>query len=174
MFALIDLIIVYGRKAICILKLVAPVATRMIMGQMLYFSGHGKLIDHLPDTIQQFTKWGVPMPGLVAPMTATVELVGGLMLFFGLGTRVAALALIGILFGALTTAHAEQMATAWRIWDSSENVPLLNDIAAIPPMAFMLWLFVYGPGWLSVDTLIARAWAKMRQEHLAKQAAGQP
>ena len=166
MFALIDLITVFGRKAVCIIQMIAPGATRVLMGQMLYFSGHGKL-HNLPETVKAFVGFGVPFPELIAPLTATIEMVGGLAIFFGLGTRIAALMLIGILIGALTTAHAGQMAHAWRIWDSSDDVPLLNDIAAFPPLVFMLWLFVSGPGWLSLDTLIARKWASLRRADAA-------
>jgi len=108
----------------------------------------------------------------VAPVTATIELVGGLMLFVGLGTRVAALLLIGVLCGALATAHAGQLSHAWRIWDSSDEVPLLNDIAALPPLAFLLWLAAYGPGWPSLDRLLTRFWPAWRLDAGAAGPAG--
>jgi putative oxidoreductase len=150
-----------ARKGACALTAVAPVATRLVIGQMLFFSGQGKLA-RLPEIVSQFHDWGVPLPGLVAPATATIELVGGLMLFFGLGTRAAALLLMGVLFGAFTTAHAGELSHAWRIWDSSKEVPLLNDIAAVPVFAFLLWLAAYGPGWLSLDRLVTRFWPAWR------------
>ncbi len=157
----LDMLRALARKGACALASLAPVATRLVLGQMLFFSGHGKL-EHLADTVKAFVGWGVPLPELVAPATATVELVGGLMLFFGLGTRIAALLLIGVLCGALATAHAGQLSHAWRLWDSSDEVPLLNDIAALPPFAFLLWIAAYGPGWLSLDRLITRFWPAWR------------
>jgi putative oxidoreductase len=157
----LDTLRALAAKGTCALAAAAPVVTRLVLGQMLYFSGHGKL-EHLPGIVEQFTKWGVPLPGLVAPVTATIELIGGLMLFFGLGTRIASLLLIGVLCGALSTAHAGQLSTAWRIWDSSDDVPLLNSIDAVPPLAFLLWIAAYGPGWLSLDRLITRWWPSWR------------
>jgi putative oxidoreductase len=149
---------------------VAPVVTRLVLGQSLYFSGHGKL-EHLADTVKAFVGWGVPLPQLIAPATASIELVGGLLLFFGLGTRLAALLLLGVLCGALTTAHAGQLSHAWRIWDSSEDVPLLDDILAIPPFAFLLWIAAYGPGWLSLDRLVTRFCPAWRLRPAAAEAA---
>jgi putative oxidoreductase len=157
----LDTLRALANKGVCALTGAAPVVTRLVLGQLLFFSGHGKL-EHLADTVTNFVGWGVPMPGLIAPATATVELVGGLMLFVGLGTRVAALLLIGVLCGALSTAHAGQLSHAWRIWDSSEEVPLLDDIAALPPLAFLLWIAAYGPGWLSLDRLVTRWWPAWR------------
>jgi len=162
----LDLLRALAHKGICALTEAAPVATRLVLGQMLYFSGTGKL-GRLPEIVEQFHTWGVPLPGLIAPVTATIELVGGLLLFFGLGTRIAALLLMGVLFGAFTTAHADELSHAWRIWDSSKDVPLLNDIAAVPPFAFLLWLAAYGPGWLSLDRLVTRFWPAWRLDAAA-------
>lgn len=154
----------HARHLVCALSAAAPVATRLVLGQMLFFSGHGKL-EHLDETIKAFVGWGVPLAGLVAPATATAELVGGVLLFVGLGTRLAALMLIGVLCGALATAHAGQLSHAWRIWDSSDEVPLLNDIAALPPLVFLLWLAAYGPGKLSLDRLLTAWWPAWRLDN---------
>jgi putative oxidoreductase len=45
--------------------------------------------------------WGVPAPGLTAPLTAGVEIVAGILLVLGLGTRIAAMALSVVSIGAL-------------------------------------------------------------------------
>lgn len=52
-----------------------------------------------------FEKMGVPMAGVMAPLTASVELLGGLLLVLGLFTRYAGAALAVILLGAIATVH---------------------------------------------------------------------
>ncbi|MFM9281390.1 DoxX family protein [Paenibacillus jiagnxiensis] len=48
------------------------------------------------------------LPGLLAPVVATVELVGGILLILGLGTRFAGAALTAVMIGVLLTAKFGQ------------------------------------------------------------------
>ncbi len=52
-----------------------------------------------------FGKMGVPMPGVMAPLTSIIELLGGLLLVLGLFTRYAGAALAFIMLGAIATVH---------------------------------------------------------------------
>jgi putative oxidoreductase len=57
----------------------------------------------LPGTAQFFTSLG--LPGVLGYVTFAAELIGGVLLLAGVGTRIVALALVPILIGA-TWAHA--------------------------------------------------------------------
>ncbi len=70
--------------------------------------GHG--INKIPASdsfIQNTDKLGFPIPVLFAWAAALAEFVGGLMLAFGLGTRVAAFFLTSTMFVAAFVRHAD-------------------------------------------------------------------
>jgi uncharacterized membrane protein YphA (DoxX/SURF4 family) len=50
----------------------------------------------------------IGVPGWLAPVVATIELVGGIALILGIGTRIAGAALTIIIIGALLTARRGQ------------------------------------------------------------------
>ncbi len=85
-------------------------------------------------------------------MVSLLELVGGILLALGLGTRLIAL----LLFGNMTVAYYTG--------DHDAFLGIFSDpdkfVAAAP---FSYWLasliiLVYGPGFLSLDALIERKW----------------
>lgn len=65
---------------------------RIAVGLAFVFAGIGKLMG-LAGTTGYFGSLGIPLPGVMAPVIAIVELVGGLAIMFGLLTRPAALLL---------------------------------------------------------------------------------
>jgi putative oxidoreductase len=83
----------------------AAALLRVALGAM--FIAHSLVLKHftytLPGTAQFFESIG--LPGMLAYLTFWAELLGGLALIAGVGTRWVALALIPILAGA-TWAHA--------------------------------------------------------------------
>ena len=75
-------------------------------GVGIMFIAHALLkyfVFTLPGTAQFFTSLG--LPGALGPVTFAAELVGGVMLLTGVGTRVVALAMVPFLIGA-TWVHA--------------------------------------------------------------------
>jgi putative oxidoreductase len=52
-----------------------------------------------------FTQMGIPMPGVMAPLIAFIELAGGFALVIGLLTRLAALGVVADLIGAMIFVH---------------------------------------------------------------------
>ncbi|MGZ8255705.1 MAG: DoxX family protein [Burkholderiaceae bacterium] len=82
----------------------AALLLRLSLGTM--FVAHALLklfVFTLPGTAQFFQSLG--LPGALAYVTFAAELVGGILLIFGLGTRWVAAALVPIMLGA-TWAHA--------------------------------------------------------------------
>lgn len=73
----------------------APVLLRLGVGLTFVFAGYGKATGNMDGLAQAFTGWGIPMPTVMAPFIAYLELLGGIALLLGLGTR-----LIGLLFTA--------------------------------------------------------------------------
>ncbi len=68
---------------------------RLIVGVILAMHGYQKFFspDGINGVVGMFTKWGIVMPDITAPLVATVELVGGICLVLGLFTRYWALML---------------------------------------------------------------------------------
>ena len=80
----------------------AAFTLRLALGSM--FIAHALLkvlVFTLPGTVQFFESVG--LPGFLAYVTIAVELVGGLMLVLGIGTRWVAALLIPVLLGATWT-----------------------------------------------------------------------
>lgn len=79
---------------------------RLVLGVVFVAHGIQKITwGDLSPLIDQFRTWGVPMPLLTAPLVATVETVGGALLFLGLAARTAAFALACVMFGAIWYVH---------------------------------------------------------------------
>ena len=83
----------------------AALALRVSLGVM--YIAHSLVLKHftftLPGTAQFFESLG--LPGVLAYLTFWAELIGGVLLIAGIGTRFVALALIPVLVGA-TWVHA--------------------------------------------------------------------
>lgn len=78
---------------------------RVTVGFVFAMHGYQKFFQYGLDGVTGgFTQWGVPMAAIAAPVVATVELVGGLMVMLGFYHRVAALGHVGVMIGAITFA----------------------------------------------------------------------
>ncbi len=128
------------------LKFLPEIISRIVIGFIFIQSGWGKL-HHLDKVIGFFESLGIPAPHLQAPFVATVELIGGLMILLGIGTRFAAAPLVVIMVVALKTAKLAELENASDIFGLSE---FLYGV-------ILLWLFAFGSQYLSVD-----AWLKCR------------
>ncbi|NUR35828.1 MAG: DoxX family protein [Gemmatimonadaceae bacterium] len=91
-----------------------------------------------------FTKMGVPMPGVMGPFIALVELLGGAALIVGLLTRLAALGLMFDMLGAILLVH---LAGGFFLPAGYEY--------ALTLFASSLAVVLAGPGALSVDATLA-------------------
>lgn len=86
--------------------LLALALMRVVIGAV--FAAHGVqaiFVKGLGHMTAQFQGWNVPLPLLTAPLVATLELAGGVLLLLGLGTRPLALLLAGVMAAAIYFAH---------------------------------------------------------------------
>ncbi|KRE35946.1 hypothetical protein ASG73_14835 [Janibacter sp. Soil728] len=92
-----------------------------------------------------FAGMGVPLAGVAGPMTLLVELVGGILIVLGLGTRVVSAIYAAVMLGALVIVH---LAAGFFVAEGGyELVLILGAVAAALALA--------GPGAWSLDAVIA-------------------
>ncbi|MEZ4359250.1 MAG: DoxX family protein [Kofleriaceae bacterium] len=113
---------------------------RLVLGYSFFRTGMGKL-QNLDRIIGYFDSLGIPAASIQAPMVATIECVGGLLLLVGLGTRVVAGLLTGVMAVALATAI---------IPDAEGFHSIISSIEAAYLAAFV-YLAVNGGGAASID-----------------------
>ena len=116
---------------------------RIVIGGLFIWHGIDKFDVGISMIDEMFTMWGVPAPGLTAPLTAVVEIVAGIMLVVGLGTRVAAMALSVVMIGALIYVKQDLGIISSQPMPGAElDLALLAGLVAV---------IVLGPGRLSLD-----------------------
>ena len=79
---------------------------RLYWGYQFYLAGSGKF-ENFERTVGFFTKLGIPMPELNVYMAAGTEMIGGLLLLVGLGSRLVSLPLVFTMLVAYFTADYE-------------------------------------------------------------------
>ncbi len=138
-------------RAAAALAFVAPLVTRLVMGQAFYQTGSGK-IENFANTVSFFTELGIPMPEANAFFVSRLEFWGGLLLLVGLATRLVALGLASTMVVALLTADRATFLEALRGTGDTG----LTDVVPFVYLLFLGWLVLAGPGLVSLDALVAR------------------
>jgi putative oxidoreductase len=129
---------------------------RLYWGWQFFDTGKGKLAD-IPKVVDYFTSIGVPAPSLNAHFIAVLEAGGGILLILGLASRLIALPLLIDMIMAYVIADREALGSIF-----SEPEKFYNAA----PFTFLLaslLILVFGPGKLSLDTLIAAKRKKQAQ-----------
>ena len=121
---------------------------RLYWGWQFFETGRGKLAD-IPKVVDYFTSIGVPAPSLNAHFIATLECVGGILLILGLASRLIALPLLIDMIMAYVIADREALGSIFSEPDKFYNAAPYTFLFA------SLLILVFGPGKLSLDTLIA-------------------
>lgn len=122
---------------------------RLYWGWQLAQSGWGKL-HNLVRVTEYFQSINVPMPGATAHFVAALELVGGILLALGLGSR---------LISAVLTVN---LLAAYWYGDHEAFLAFFSDpgkFYAADPFTFLfvsLIVLLFGPGYLSLDALIRK------------------
>ena len=140
-----------GLKAAAALSFLAPLLTRIVVGQAFFLTGRGKW-QHFENTVTFFTELGIPFPVANAAFVASLELVGGICLVLGLLTRLVSAGLLGTMVVALLTADKDRFVESWS--PVGDIGPL--DVAPFVFLLFFLWLALHGPGAVSLDALLKR------------------
>jgi putative oxidoreductase len=125
---------------------------RLALGLLFFLSGRGKLF--VPERREQMRETlvaaRVPFPEFNTLFVSTVEFVFGLLLILGAITPLACVMLSGIMIVAIAT-------TAIRNIKATSSLGWLSEFLYLPEVLYLiilLWLFLSGPGWFSVDHLI--------------------
>ena len=126
---------------------------RLVVGYALARTGWGKL-THIDATASFFASLGIPAPGLQAVLVGFFELAGGIALAIGLGSRLAAVILIGVLGVALMTAHQAEVAALFT------NPGAFLGAAPTPYLLTILIIAAFGAGRFSLDHRLARQGCK--------------
>jgi putative oxidoreductase len=124
---------------------IGPLVVRLTLALVFIPTGWGKLHD-LEDVTAFFTQLGIPAPGFHAVFVSMIELVGGTMILFGLGTRIASALLIGVMAVAIYTAKLPEL----------HGVVDLAGTIEFTYLAMFAWLAVSGGGKASLDHAAAR------------------
>lgn len=121
-----------------------PLLLRIVLGVTFIGTGWGKF-HNLEKVTAFFDSIGIPAASVQAPFVATVELVGGILLLAGLGTRVAAVFLAAVMTVAIATA----------IWPEHSLTEVIGSIEAVYLVSFV-YLALAGGGAVSLDRLAVR------------------
>lgn len=79
---------------------------RLALGVVFIAHGGQKVFVHGLDGVTSgFAGMGIPLAAVSAPLVAFVELLGGLAVLLGVGSRIAALLLAGTMLGAIGLVH---------------------------------------------------------------------
>jgi putative oxidoreductase len=125
-------------------------ALRVYFFWQLFLAGKGKL-SNIGKIIEFFTSLGIPAPAINAYFVSGLECFGGLLLIVGLATRPIALAIVISMCVAYMTSEKEAVAT---LFSNSDNFVKADPF---PYLLVALVVFAFGPGLLSIDALLRRA-----------------
>ncbi|RZU62723.1 DoxX family protein [Zhihengliuella halotolerans] len=123
----------------------ARLIVRVVFGFLFLAHGWQKFNEFtIPGTVGAFAGMGVPAAEVVAPIVATLELVGGALLIVGLLTRPVAILLTINMAVALVLVHAP---AGVFVADGGYELVLALGAATLA-------LFLVGPGRISLDAAL--------------------
>lgn len=119
---------------------------RVTIGWSFFVAGKGKL-GNLEGVTDFFGSLGIPAPGFHAGLVGGVEMIGGLLLIAGLGSRIAAVPLAFSMIVAYLTAHREE---------AFAGVDAFADEAPFAYLVVSLVVLAFGPGRVALDAVVSR------------------
>ncbi len=137
----------FCERAVSHLQSPLLLAVRLYWGWQFFQTGLGKLM-HISKVIEFFTSLGIPFPAFNAYFVSSLECVGGVLLFLGLGSRVIALPLTIDMLVAYITADREALSSIF-------SDP--GKFYAADPYTFFfasLLVLIFGPGKISLDSAL--------------------
>ena len=118
---------------------------RIALAAIFVLSGLQKLVD-FTGTVTMIAGAGVPLPMVAAAVAVVIELGGGLAIFAGWMTRVAALAIVVFLIIVSPIFH--------NFWTMEGEARMMNQVMFLKNVSMLggfLLLMAFGPGRYSVD-----------------------
>jgi uncharacterized membrane protein YphA (DoxX/SURF4 family) len=166
----------------------ATILLRLMAGSVFFWEGLLKFV-YVNQGVGRFTKLGIPFPDFTASFVGGLEIVGGLLIVLGLGTRIVAVPfLIEMVVAMLSTKIGLYLGTSplplppspplTGFWAVLHEVR--SEYAQLLTVGFLLWA---GPGPWSLDALVARKrtedprparWADVESEARTAPSAGPP
>jgi len=166
----------------------ATILLRLMAGSVFLWEGLLKFV-YVNQGVGRFAKLGFPFPDFTASFVGGLEIVGGLLILLGLGTRFVAVPfLIEMVVAMLSTKIGLYLGTSplplppspplTGFWAVLHEVR--SEYAQLLTVSFLLWA---GPGPWSLDALVARKrtehprparWAHVESEARAAPSAGPP
>lgn len=131
-------------------------AIRLYWGWQFAQDGWGK-VHHLNRVSSYFAQLNLPAPHLTALFVSLVELIGGILFAAGVGTRLVALTLFVNMTVAFWTAEKDAFLGVFSNPDKFQAADAYNYWFAA------LLILILGPGWLAIDTFLARRFASGRK-----------
>lgn len=125
------------------LRPTVPLILRVVLGSLFVWHGIDKFNVGISTIEGMFKSWDVLAPGFTAPLTAVVEIVGGVALVLGIGTRIAAMLLSVLMIGALIYVKKDLGII------SSQPMPGAELDLSI--LAGLVAVLITGPGRYSID-----------------------
>lgn len=138
---------------------------RLMAGGVFFWEGLLKFV-YLNQGVGRFTKLGIPFPHYTANFIGGLEIVGGLLLLFGLTTRLIAVPFIGEMIVAI-------LSTKISLYLGTSPLPLppappqigfwavLHEIRSdYAQIVTVIFLLINGPGRWSLDAVLLRKWKK--------------
>jgi len=166
----------------------ATILIRLMAGSVFFWEGVLKFV-YVNQGVGRFTKLGIPFPDSTATFIGGLEIVGGLLIILGLGTRIVAVPfLIEMVVAMLSTKIGLYLGTSPLPLPPSPPVTgfwavlheVRSEYAQLLTIGFLFWA---GPGPWSLDRLLARKrthdprsarWADVESEARAAPSAGLP
>lgn len=151
----LDLLYSWFLRAANSLQAPLLLAVRVYWGWQFYVAGVGKLSD-ISKVVEYFTSLGVPAPAFNAHFIAWLETTGGILLILGLASRLIAVPLLIDMIVAFVVADREALTSI---------ISEPEKFYKADPFIFLftsLLVLIFGPGWLSLDTLIA--WYRKKKQ----------
>lgn len=124
-------------------------AVRLYWGWQFAQTGLGK-VQHIPKVTEFFASLGIPFPAFSAFGVSWLELVGGIGLALGLGSRFWGFLLAVDMFVAYLTAGRDHLVSIF-----SDPGKFYGDDAYTFLFASML-ILIFGPGKFALDALVRR------------------
>jgi len=123
----------------------------------LFKIGRAKL-EHIDTVVGYFTKLGIPYPDINAWVVGATECFGGILILAGLASRLAAIPVTIAMAVAYWLGDQDAVLNIWGHPDKFVKA------APFPFFLAALIILCFGPGWFSLDAIVARLFRRKSDE----------